>query len=125
VIGKGKRRPKSTDLPSVIADVADGMSLRKACEKAGLNVSHTHTAIDADPELREHYARAREHRSDALAEQALTLGLAAAAGRMEPNGVRVAIDAIKWVAGRMNPKADATNLNLNMTVSTGVPRADG
>jgi len=104
--------------------VSEGASLRKACEELGVDFRHMHAYVDADDDMRRQYARAREHRSDALAEQALTLGLAAAAGRMEPNGVRVAIDAIKWVAGRMNPKADATNLNLNMTVSTGVPRAD-
>ncbi len=104
MIGKGKRRPKPVDLPSIIEDVAEGMSLRKACEKAGINISHANTAIVADPDLREQYARAREQRADGIAEQILTVANGTLTGRIDSDRARVAIDAFKWTAGKMAPK---------------------
>jgi hypothetical protein len=121
VIGKGKRRPKPADLPSIIEDVADGLSLRKACEKAGLNVSHTHTAIDADQALREHYARAREQRAEGIAEQILTVANGALTGRIDSDRARVAIDAFKWTAGKMAPKRYGDKITNEHTGPDGGP----
>jgi len=84
--------------------VADGVSLRKACENAGLNVSHTNTAIIADPVLREQYAHARDQRADFIAEQIMTVAHGTLAGRIESDRARVAIDAFKWTASKMAPK---------------------
>jgi hypothetical protein len=108
--GSQQRRPEPADLEELLCLVAEGISLRAACEKLGLHTPSTHTWLDNDDGRREQYARAREQRAEYLAEQALTIGMAAATGHVvngrsiKPDGARVAIDAIKWAAARMAPK---------------------
>lgn len=103
--GAGKRRPAAEDIPDVILRVSEGLSLRKACEELGLHAPSTHTFIDDDPTFREQYARAREIRGEVFGEQVLTVAAAVVAKKIKPDAGRVAIDAYKWAAGRMAPKA--------------------
>lgn len=102
--GANKRRPESGDLAPLLDLICEGKSLRSACEELGLHTPSTHTWLEADQGRSEQYARAREQRAEGLAEQALTLGMGAAAGKVKPDGARVAIDAIKWATARMAPK---------------------
>lgn len=102
--GAGKRRPSAEDIPAVLLLICEGKSLRASCADLGLDPPSTHTFIDSDEGLRQQYARAREQRAEVLAEEALTYGRAAAAGKVKPDGARVAIDAIKWATARMAPK---------------------
>lgn len=106
----GKRRPEAADLEPLMNLVAEGKSLRGACQDLGLDPPSTHRWVTEDEARSQHYTRAKEQRAEVLAEQALTIGLAAATGQqvngksIKPDGARVAIDAIKWAAGRMSPK---------------------
>lgn len=119
--GAGKRRPSAEDIPAVLLLVSEGKSLRASCADLGLDPPSTHTFIDADEGLRQQYARAREQRAEVLAEEALTYGRAAAAGKVKPDGARVAIDAIKWATARMAPRTapvqriDLTSRTRQMT----------
>lgn len=107
---QAQRRPSREDIPAVLEQVAGGASLRKACSTLGLHTPSTHTFIDEDDDLREQYARAREQRADKLAEDALSVGMAAALGqqhegrKVDPAGARVLLDTIKWITARMAPK---------------------
>ena len=104
-----QRRPKAEDMPALFEKVAEGKSLRAACREMGLHTPMTHTFIE-DEGFGEHYARAKEQRAEVLAEQALTLAVAAATGqtfegrKVDSAGARVALDAIKWASARMSPK---------------------
>jgi hypothetical protein len=102
---KGRRRPVADDMAALFAFIAAGLSLRKACRKMGIDPSHTHTFIDSDADLRQHYARAREQRADHYAELGLKIGVGVFKGEGEPDRARVALDAIKWAVGRMAPKS--------------------
>ena len=119
--GAGKRRPSAEDIPAVLLLICEGKSLRASCADLGLDPPSTHTFIDADEGLRQQYARAREQRAEVLAEEALTYGRAAAAGKVKPDGARVAIDTIKWATARMAPKTapvqriDLTSRTRQMT----------
>lgn len=122
-----QRRPEPADLPELMMLIAEGSSLRSACQKLGLHAPSTHTWLDTDDGRREQYARAREQRAEVLAEEALTYARAAATGQLlngrsiKPDGARVAIDAIKWATGRMAPKTipvqriDVTHLTRDMS----------
>lgn len=106
----GQRRPEPGDIPAVLEAVAEGLSLRKACEGLGLHTPSTHTFIDSDDGLREQYVRAKEQRAEHYQEEALTVTKAAAIGatvngkKIDPTGVRAYLDAIKWATARMAPK---------------------
>ena len=121
-----QRRPKAEDIPALFEKVAEGKSLRAACREMGLHTPRTHTFIE-DEGFGEHYARAKEQRAEVLAEQALTLAVAAATGqtfegrKVDSAGARVALDAIKWASARMAPKTapvqriDLTSRTRQMT----------
>lgn len=110
----GSRRPKEDDLPELLFLMSEGKSLRAACRDLGLDPPSTHVWLDSDEDRRQQYARARALRSDFYEDKGLEIGLAAASGQeieingemvtVDPNGARVALDAIKWSTARMNPK---------------------
>ena len=122
-----QRRPTAEEIPGVLDDVAEGMSLRAACRKHGLHAPSTHTYIDTDQGLREQYARAREQRAEVYQEKMLTIGEAAALGvqfqgkKVDPTGARVLLEAVKFAVGRMAPKSgpvqqiDLTSRTRQMT----------
>ena len=113
---KGMALPTRAQCEAVIAEVANGQSLRSVCLKMGLHPSQTHRLIDDDPDLHANYARAREERADYYQEVAIGLGMQASKGERDPNGVRVALDAIKWATARMAPKtAPATKHEHSFT----------
>jgi len=86
----------------------------------GLHAPTTHEFIDADDGRREQYTRARAQRGEFYQEEALNLGRSAATGHkvrvpnpetgapelraVDPKGLAVYLDAIKWAVGRMAPK---------------------
>lgn len=84
--------------------IAEGGSLNASCKELGLDTPSTYHWLHDDDGRRQKYARTCEVRADYLQEQALTLGMGAAAGKVKPDGARVAIDAIKWATARMAPK---------------------
>lgn len=90
--------------------IADGMSLRKACERVGMKRS-TLWDRTLDPTYSGHYARARELQAEADAakidETATKLLTLADAGPVDNGTVQAyarAIDALKWAAARKHPK---------------------
>ena len=119
--GAGKRRPSAEDIPAVLLLICEGKSLRASCADLGLDPPSTHTFIDSDEGIRQQYARAREQRAEVLAEEALTYGRAAAAGKVKPDGARVAIDAIKWATARMAPKTHGDRQQIEHTGANGGP----
>lgn len=115
---QGKRRPTDDDLPDLMFAISEGKSLRKACEEKGIDPPSAHHWLEADEDRRQQYARARALRSEFHADKGLEIGYAAASGQqveingekvtIDPNGARVALDAIKWSTARMNPKGEPT-----------------
>lgn len=103
---KGKRRPQPEDVEPVLEIIADGKSLRAACQELGIHPGHMDALLDGDDAYRAHYVRAKERRAEVLAEQGLSIGLSAANPKsgIRPDGARVALDAIKWATARMAPK---------------------
>lgn len=63
--------------------------------------------------FRQQYTRAREAQADADADAVNDVGQRVLLGEVEPNAARVAIDALKWAAGKRNAKKYGDRLDLN------------
>jgi hypothetical protein len=102
---KGKRRPTADDVDGVLLAISEGQSLRKACEEAGLDAPSTYKMIDEDAELRQQYARARAMGGDVYVDQMKGVTAGTLAKKIQPDVARVVSDNLKWISGRMAPKA--------------------
>jgi hypothetical protein len=65
-----------------------------------------------DPHFLDNYARAKEDGGDLDAERIEEIALKALEGEYNPNAARVAIDALKWTAGKKRPKKYGDKLDL-------------
>jgi len=94
------------DTAAILRRMEEGESLRKACKANGT----THTSFlrlcDADSELANQYARAREAMLDAQAEALEDIGdqAANAENAVEVAGLRLKSDNRKWLLSKLAPK---------------------
>jgi len=98
----------------VLAGMESGMSLRQACEHAGVPPGTFMGWCDAAPELAEHYARARERMLDMKADELEEIGerAAAAESAVEVAGLRLQSDNRKWLLSKLLPKRYGDKLAL-------------
>lgn len=68
---------------------------------------------DQHPEFASKYARARENRADARAERIDEITEQMIRGEIKPDVARVAIDAMKWQAGKEMPRRYGEKLTLD------------
>lgn len=90
----------------VLAAMEGGASLRQACEQVGVPAGTFLGWCDADTELAEHYARARERMLDMKAEELEEIGERAATAEtaVEVAGLRLLSDNRKWLLSKLMPK---------------------
>lgn len=67
-------------------------------------------------EFRDHYARAKEESADAHADKIEEIAEGVLEGRYGHQESRVAIDALKWTAGKQKPKKYGDRVDANLTV---------
>ena len=87
--------------------IEDGESLLQICSSDKMPSRDTVRVWlrdDRFPEFSANYARAREESAHASADLIKELARRVAAGDLDANAARVAIDAEKWAAGRRKPK---------------------
>lgn len=77
---------------------------------------------DKDHPFREHYAHARACQGIGFGEKVAQIGISCLLGKVAPDAARVAIDALKWSAGRMAPKefGDRIDVSGEIDVDVGV-----
>jgi hypothetical protein len=92
----------SDDLAAQLCEhVADGLSLKEACELPGMPKRRTaYKWLGEHENFMRMYTRAREERADLVADEIITI----ADTERDPNKAKVMIDARKWWAARVNPK---------------------
>ena len=95
----------------VCARIADGMSLRAACD---FDDAPTREIIRAwlnsgDGALVAQYERAREEQADHYADEIIEI---ADNQDIEPNSRRIMVDARKWIASRLKPKVYGDKLAI-------------
>lgn len=96
--------------------LADGESLRRICQDSDMpNKATVFRWLNAHEEFRDQYARAREEQAETLADEIVLI----ADTEEDANRARVKIDARKWVAGKLKPKAygDKQQIEANVTFS--------
>jgi hypothetical protein len=101
--------------------MADGMSMRQSCIKAGLTAQTFLRAVDDSPALAERYAQARGALLDAMVDQILTLADAPVPtlenGATDPGMVRqrqLQIDARRWVLSKLAPSKYGDRLDVSV-----------
>jgi hypothetical protein len=108
-----KKSPEK--IAAILADMQEGVSLRKACEKQELAPGTFMGWVSEDNELSEHYARAREAMLDRQAEELEEIGERAAKAQnaVEVAGLRLLADNRKWLLSKLAPKRYGDKLDLN------------
>lgn len=100
--------PRPLEFNEAVADaicerLADGESLRSICRDDDMPAKSTvFKWLGLIPAFADQYARARETQADSLADDIVDI---ADDKGLEPNDKRVRIDARKWLAGKLRPKA--------------------
>jgi len=102
--------------------MADGLSMRQSCLKAGLTAQTFLRAVDDSPALAERYAQARGALLDAMVDQILTLADAPIPtldnGATDPGMVRqrqLQIDARRWVLSKLAPSKYGDRLDVQVS----------
>lgn len=100
--------PRPLEFNEAVADaicerLADGESLRSICRDDEMPAKSTvFKWLGLIPAFADQYARARETQADSLADDIVDI---ADDKKLEPNDKRVRIDARKWLAGKLRPRA--------------------
>ena len=94
--------------------VRSGSSLVEAAKRVNVNVLTAYRWMDAEPNFRNDYARAREERGEHYGRKVSELAEQTELGHIDPQAARVAMDGYKWTAARMAPKqwGDRKEVNL-------------
>ena len=79
------------------------------------------TWLGKHEEFQHNYARAREEQGDADADSIADVGRRVLLGELDPQAARVAIDALKWTAGRRKPKVYGDKIVQEQTGPNGGP----
>lgn len=113
---------RPTDFTSELADaicerLADGESLRSICRGNDMpNKATVFRWLASNKQFSDQYARAREAQADSLVDDVIDIadGVKAAREGAEPDVQRdrLAVDARKWLAGKMRPKVYGEKLEL-------------
>ena len=93
-----RKTADKTKYKAVLADIASGLSVRKACEAHGVKLSTFIEHVD-----REQYARARDLQADAHFEEMADLEEDCKRGDLDPQAFRALLDSRKWRLARMRP----------------------
>ena len=98
----------------ICARIAEGKSLVAICRDPAMPDYRTIMRwVANDEETRQKYVRAREDSADADAENISDIGGRVLTGEIDPAAARVAIDALKWTAGRKQPRKYGDKLELS------------
>jgi hypothetical protein len=105
----------------ICEQIADGQSLSAACRSHGTTTQSFLRWCAKTAEYAEQYARAREARGVYYGERVASIAEKTLEGEYEPSAARVAVDALKWTAGRMAPKQYGDRLAAEISGPDGGP----
>lgn len=115
-----KRDPgRPTTFKQSIADkicegIACGEPLKAIVREKGMPAERTvYRWLKAEDGFRQQYAHAREDQGDADADAVVDIAKQVLKGRVPHQAGRVAIDALKWSAGKRKPKVYGERVDLN------------
>jgi len=112
---------------AICEQVADGQTLKAICEAPGMpNRSTFRSWVIRNPDLRKAYEAARELQAHSLYDEAMGLTRILEAGK-DPDGselnnnrvnaLRVALEQLRWAAGKLAPQAYGDKANPNGVIA--------
>lgn len=106
----------------ILEAIADGMGLVTFLKSRPDMPSYPTVMrwVRDNPDFAAQYACAREDMADHDADKIADVAASVAAGQMDPQAARVAIDAYKWSAGKRRPKKYGDKLEIENTGSVAV-----
>ena len=102
---------------AICAALRQGMTAHQAAEMAGTTKTTLYNWINKYPAFLDQYMRARESAAHANADDVQELARRVTLGELPPDAARVAIDALKWTAGKRKPKVYGDKLETESTVT--------
>ncbi len=122
-IGRGRPSSYSHQVADEICRrIAEGEPLTKICKDPKMPAYRTvlgwRVSDAGDGSFLHMYARAREDAADTLADEIRELAQRVERGDLDPNAGRVAIDALKWIASKLKPRAYGDKLELSAKITT-------
>ncbi len=122
-IGRGRPSSYSHQVADEICRrIAEGEPLTKICKDPKMPAYRTvlgwRVSDAGDGSFLHMYARAREDAADTLADEIRELAQRVVRGKLDPNAGRTAIDALKWIASKLKPRAYGDRLELAGKVTT-------
>lgn len=104
----------------LIERIREGESLQKICGDPDMpNRGTVYEWLEGRQDFADRYARAREQQAHALAD--LAINMAHKVDRENSSADKVRLDAIRWVTGKLNPKAYGEKLDLTAKGDGGGP----
>lgn len=101
--------------PDLLAAVASGANIGKACEAHGLKREHAYVYQLHNADARREWELARELSADAYADDVAEI---ANDPGPDPTGARVRMDALRWLAAKRNPRAYSDKQAIDLNVKT-------
>lgn len=94
------------------------VSLATVLKDVGQSTATFYRWLKENPQLREDYARAREAQADVDADEIANVRQRMLGNELTPEQARVAIDSLKWSAGKRKPKVygDKVMSEVDMTL---------
>jgi hypothetical protein len=116
-IPKPHGRPSawSQELEDKVIDMLSEYSMVYTCKQLGISRQTIYTWIDTRNGFLDKYARATSERADYKAEEIDRIAYDVLDGRYDANSGRVAIDALKWTASKLKPKAYGDRQVIDVT----------
>jgi hypothetical protein len=101
---------RSAKITKALELIAEGESVRKSCESAGIPVTTFLENVGG-----EQYARARDAQADRHFDEMADLERECLDGELDPQALRAVIDSRKWRLARMRPKAYGDRQEIDHT----------
>lgn len=116
-------KPDKIDMQQAFEDIADGMSILRACQKQGVSNKTFYDKLDENPELKNDYARSRERRGEACVDKINEYKEMLKNKEIDAATARVLIDTEKWEACKFYPKMYGDKQAVEVTGKDGAPLA--
>lgn len=114
-IGEELRQRIAAVWPDLMNDIASGMEIRKALAKNGTTHEHCRAYRAMVPGADEEWRRAKEDSADADFDEIKTIIYNP---DIDPKRARVMVDALRWTAGKRNPRVYGDRATLDVNVKT-------
>lgn len=112
-------KPDKIDVDKILREVAEGMSVKKACELQKVSRQTFYDKIDEDPKLKDIYARSVKRRGESCIDRIEEYKEMLKKREIDPQTARVLIDTEKWEACKFYPRMYGDKAAVELTGANG------